>query len=124
MEVVEAMTISRVVDAMPILLRAFRPVFRAIAWALFSLLLIRWVIETGYCVRNYIVGGWPAVIGYVQHISQGYNAAPVSWSAAIGMHLATLAITLLLAWYLLNRYLLDDRQDSASRERRDPTCRS
>jgi len=102
MELVEAMTISRVVDAMPILLRAFRPVFRAIAWALFSLLLISWVIEAMYCVRNYAAGGWPALIGYVQHISQGCNAAPVSWSAVVGMHVAALAITLLLAWYLHN----------------------
>ena len=105
------MTISRVVDAMPILLRAFRPVFKAIAWALFSLLLISWVIEVVYCLRNYSAGGWPAVIGYVQHISQGYNAAPVSWSAAVGMHVAALAITLLLAWYLRNSSRGTRRQD-------------
>lgn len=108
------MTISRVVNAMPILLKAFRPVFRAIAWAFFLLLALFWVIEAVYCVRSYSAGGWPAVMGYVQGISQGHNVAPVSWSSAVWMHVAALAITGLLAWYLRNSYRAYrgiDRQD-------------
>ncbi|MBS1830877.1 MAG: hypothetical protein JST93_36625 [Acidobacteria bacterium] len=100
MEAVEAMTVSSVIDAVPILVRAFRPVLRAIAWTLFLLLLVCWVFEATHSVTNYKEGGWPAVIGYLQHISQGHNAVPVSWKAALGIQVAALTVTVLLAWYL------------------------
>lgn len=100
MEAVEPMSVMSVIRATPILFRVFRPVFRAIAWALFAVLVSAWAIELVYCICNFTAGGWPAVIGYVQHISQGHNAAPVSWSTVVGIHAAALSITVLLALYL------------------------
>jgi hypothetical protein len=100
MEDAEGMSLSRVVGAMPILIRAFRPVLRAIAWTLFLLLTICWVFEAVHSVMNYTEGGWPAVIGYVQHIGQGHSDVPVSWTAVLGIHIAVLIVTVGLAWYL------------------------
>jgi hypothetical protein len=64
------------------------------------LLLLFWAIETLYCVKRFIVGGWPAVLGYVQGISQGHRPAPVSWAAVVVRHFVILTLTLLLAWFL------------------------
>lgn len=100
MEAVEAMSVSSVAGAVPILVRAFRPVLRAIAWTLLLLLVVCWVFEAVHSVMNYREGGWPAVLGYVQHISQGHNAVPVSWTAVLGIHAAALIVTVVLAWYL------------------------
>lgn len=100
MEGARVMSVSSVVRAVPILINAFRPVLRAIVWTLFILLLVCWLFEAVHCVMNYKEGGWPAVIGYVQHISQGHSAVPVSWPAVVGIHIAALIITVALGWYL------------------------
>lgn len=96
------MTISKVANAMPILVGAFRPVFRAIGWACLFLLLLFWVIEAAYCVKSYSEGGWPALIGYIQGISQGHSVSPISWLTVAVMHAVLLGVTLLLAWLLRN----------------------
>ena len=94
------MSISRIAGALPILISAFRPIFRAIAWALLLLLAVFWVIEGVYSVMSYTEGGWPAVIGYIQHISQGHSASPVSWIEVMSIHIAALIVSVGLAWYL------------------------
>jgi hypothetical protein len=71
-----------------------------IAWPCLFLLLLFWALETMHCVNSYVVGGWPAVLGYVQGISQGHRPAPVSWGAVVAGHFAILTLTLLLAWFL------------------------
>jgi hypothetical protein len=92
--------LSRAIKAFPILLQAVRPVMELIAWPCFLLLLLFWVIETVYCVNSYIVGGWPALLGYVQGISQGHSPSSVSWGAIAVGHFLILTLTLLLAWFL------------------------
>lgn len=74
---------------------------RVIAWLLFALLMLFWVIEAAYCVQYYFAGGWPALLGYLQAIAQGHRAGPPpSWSVIGPWHFVILVVTLLLAWFL------------------------
>jgi hypothetical protein len=74
---------------------------RVAAWLVLTVLTLFWMIEVAYCAQFYCIGGWPALLGYLQSTAQGHRSGPAPNWVVIGMwHLAFLAITLPAIWFL------------------------
>jgi hypothetical protein len=80
-------------------LRIARPMAN-IARVCLVILLGLWVIELAYSLQNYVSGGWPAVWGYLQGITQGHRDifAPVPWTKVVLRHIVLAALTWAAAW--------------------------
>jgi len=105
------MELSRVAKAMPRPSGAFRALFVKFARICFLLLSVFWAIEALYWISSYRSGGWPAVLGYLQGISQGHNPTPVSGSMTVVAHLLLLSLTVALAWLLRATMPIAGRKD-------------
>ena len=82
-------------------LPALMPVLRMAAWLALAVLTLFWVMEMVYCVQYYSLGGWPALLGYLQSTAEGHRAGPPpSWTSIGLWHLVFLAIMLSAIWFL------------------------
>ena len=89
-----------VFSATLMLLRVIRPIVILLARICLVVLMLSWVLELTYAVQHFLAGGWPALLGYVHEITQGYRPSPVSWGMVVFWHLILLTVTWLLGLFL------------------------